>query len=375
MIDFIAEPFVATTDNTETLIVVLNELAEELGARLSFTEKAFQYDNSDYRTACGIGNLGSIHSIVGDGGSLQTAHFRLHLNLSYDDLISTAEKFKNFTITLITDIASMIGCKKEFIRVFSVSRASSAHTDIGITTQQLEKTTKLAEQLKHALNNLPKQCRQSILQYLFKENYEYQWKTAINFLELQESDLDSRYNRDYPDAQEEMRGGRPYYFPQGWYRHALKVDDKYSNDHVWLGMSNSPGEWSVAYHGTAAGAVKSIVKGGLKHDFVTTDACKDAAKLQRPSIPDVKGLYVATHCEGGAAEYASNFEIKDSSGTIREYQVVFQCRVENDQFTEHQGPVSIGLALRVFNEKAIRPYGILLKECSSCNVTTIPVCV
>ncbi|CAF5101602.1 unnamed protein product, partial [Rotaria sp. Silwood1] len=237
MIDFIAEPFVATTDNTETLIVVLNELAEELGARLSFTEKAFQYDNSDYRTACGI--------------------------------------------------------------------------------------------------------------------------------ELQESDLDSRYNRDYPDAQEEMRGGRPYYFPQGWYRHALKVDDKYSNDHVWLGMSNSPGEWSVAYHGTAAGAVKSIVKGGLKHDFVTTDACKDAAKLQRPSIPDVKGLYVATHCEGGAAEYASNFEIKDSSGTIREYQVVFQCRVENDQFTEHQGPVSIGLALRVFNEKAIRPYGILLKECSS----------
>ncbi|CAF4718271.1 unnamed protein product, partial [Rotaria sp. Silwood2] len=176
IIDFIAEPFVATIDNMETLIVVLNELAEELGARLSFTEKAFQYDDSDRRTACGIGNLGSIHSIVGDGGSAQTAHFRLHLNLSYDDLISTAEKFKNFTITLITDIASMIGCEKEFIPVFSVSRASSAHADI------------------------------------------------------------------------------------------------------------------------------------------------------------------------------------DSSGTIREYQVVFQCRVENDQFTEHHGPVSVGLALRVFNEKAIRPY-------------------
>ena len=109
-------------------------------------------------------------------------------------------------------------------------------------TPQFEQTTKLAEQLKHALNSLPKKQRESILQYLNKESYDYHWNTIVNVLEMQELDLDPRYNRDYPDAEEEMRGGRPYYFPQGWYRHALKVDDKYPNDHVWLGMNNSPGE-------------------------------------------------------------------------------------------------------------------------------------
>ena len=365
-IDFIDEPFVASVDNTETLVVALNELAAQFGARLTFTEKAFNYDDSDYRTACGVGNLGSIHSIVGAGQSAETAQFRLHLKINYDDLISTAQTFQNFTLTLINDIASMLGCKKEFVRVFSVSRAKSVYADLGVTTPQFEQTMKLAEQLKQALNSFSKNQQDNILQYLHKEKYEYQWKTAISCLELQELDLDPRYNRDYPDAQEEMRGGRPYYFPQGWYRHALKVHDKYPNDHVWLGMNNSPGEWSVAYHGTAAGAVKSIASGGLKHEFVKRDAYANDAKKQRPSIPDVKGLYLATHCEGGAAEWTGDgFQIKDSSGMIREYKIVFQCRVQNDQFTEHAGPVSVGLGLRVFNEKAIRPYGILLKDYSA----------
>ena len=65
------------------------------------------------------------------------------------------------------------------------------------------------------------------------------------------------------------------------------------------------------------------------------------------------GLYVATHCEGGATDYVGDgFQIKDSLGTVHEYKVVFQCRVENDQFTEHPEPVTVGLALRVFNEKS-----------------------
>ena len=127
-------------------------------------------------------------------------------------------------------------------------------------------------------------------------------------------------------------------------------------------MNNSPGEWCAAYHGTKPGVVRSIIDGGLKHQFVTADACKSEAKVQRPSIPDVKGLYVATHCEGGASIYTGEgFKIKASSGAVKNYKVAFQCRVQNDKFTEHKGPVKVGLALRVFDEKAIRPYGILLK--------------
>jgi hypothetical protein len=44
MTDFIIAHFIANIDNTETLILVLNELATRFGARLTLTEKPFQYD-------------------------------------------------------------------------------------------------------------------------------------------------------------------------------------------------------------------------------------------------------------------------------------------------------------------------------------------
>ena len=361
-IDFVVQPFTPTVDNTETVVVLLNELAQQLGARLTFTEKGFQYDDSAYRAACGVGNLGSIHSMIAAGDNVQTAKFKLHLKLNYDDIISPAVTLRDFTVELINDLATNLECAKEFIRVFSVSRASSIHVECGITTAEFEKTQTLAEQLKSMLNHLTPNHQKSILQYLIPERYDYKWQAALTFLQLQESDFDPRYNRDYPQAQEERRGGRPYYFPQGWYRHALKVENKYTNDKVWLGMNNSPGEWCVAYHGTKAGVVKSIIDTGLQHKFVTADACKDDAERQRPFIPHVKGLYVATHCEGGASRYiGTGFKIEGPPGTFKTCYIAFQCRVENNKFTEHKGPVTVGLALRVFDEKAIRPYGLLLK--------------
>ncbi|CAF3625502.1 unnamed protein product [Rotaria sp. Silwood1] len=277
-IDFVAQPFTPAVNNTETVVVILSELAHRLGARLSFTEKVFQYDDSDYRTACGVGNLGSIHSMIAAGENVQTAKFKLHLKLNYDDVTSSAQTLRNFTVAFINDLVANIGCKKEFVRVFSISRASSINVDCGITTPEFEETKRLAEQLKHALKRLSPSQQQGILQYLISERYDYKWEAAPTFLQVQESDFDPRYNRDYPHAEEEKRGGRPYYFPQGWYRHALKVENKYPNDHLWLGMNNSPGEWIVAYHGTQAGVVKSIIDTGLQHKFVTADACKDDAE-------------------------------------------------------------------------------------------------
>ena len=361
-IDFVTQPFNSAVSNTETVVVVLNELVQQLGAHLTFTEKAFQYDDSAYRTACGVGDLGSIHSLIAAGENSQTAKFNLHLKLNYDDITSSVKSLQDFTITLINNLVANLACKKEFIRVFSVSRASSIHVECGITTPEVEETKKLAEQLKTLLNQMSPQQQQGILQYLIPEQYDYKWQAALTFLQIQASDFDPRYNRDYPQAQEEQRGGRPYYFPQGWYRHALKVEGKYTNDQVWLGMNNSPGEWLVAYHGTKAGVVKNIIQTSLQHRFVTADACKAEAKQLRPSIPDVRGLYVATHCEGGASCYTSpGFKIENPPGTIKTYYIAFQCRVENNKFTEHRGPVTVGLALRVFDEKAIRPYGLLLK--------------
>jgi hypothetical protein len=361
-IDFVAEPFSSAVDDTETLIVVLNELAYQLGARLTFTHADFKYNDSDYRTACGVTNLGSIHSLLASEGNFQTAKFDLHLKLDYNQITASTETLRNFVLTTINDISTMAHCNKDFIRVFSVSRISSVLVAFGITTPQPVETKKVAESLKQELNHISTSERQDIFQYLFPEHYDYKLEPALAFLQLQESDFEPRYNRDYPHAKVETRGGYPYYFPQGWYRHALKVTDKYQDGQVWLGMNNSPGEWAVAYHGTKSRGARGIVDQGLLHSFGSEDFCKNDAMKQYPWIPDVKGLYVATHCQGGASRYTESFKVKDSTGANRDYEVVFQCRVEPGKFTEHKRPVKVGMAWRVFDEKAIRPYGLLLKS-------------
>lgn len=361
-IDFVSEPFQPSVSNAELLVVVLNEFMYTLGSRITFTKKHFQYDDSDYRTACGIGNLSSIHSMINSEENLQTAKFKLHLKLNYDDVTSSAKTLHDFTINLINDLTSTINCKKEFFRVFSITRASSINVDIGLTTPDHKITYHLAEQLRSEFNHQTNAKQKKVLRYLFSELYTYKWEAAVNYLQLQTSDFDPRYNRDYPNAHEEKRGNRPYYFPQGWFRHALKVIDKYPEDQVWLGMNNSPNEWCVAYHGTQPMAVKPIMNTGLEHRFVKADVCREQAKQQMPSIPDAAGLYVATHCEGGASCYTRpGFTVEGPPGTFQTYHVAFQCRVKNGKFTEHKDPVNVGLALRVFDEKAIRPYGLLLK--------------
>jgi hypothetical protein len=361
-VNFVEKPFFSAVSSIETLLVVLNELAHDLGARLTFTDTDLKFDDSDYRTACGVTNLGSIHSLLAADGNFQAAKFNLHFKVNYDQITASDETLKKFVLTIINDTSSIIRCSKDFIRVFSVKRVQSALVSLGITTPEFEKTKQLAELLKQQLNKIPVQQRQDVFKYLFPEQYDYKLGPALSFLQLRLSDFDPRFNRDYPTAQEEKRGGLPYYFPQGWYRHALKVVDKYPGDQQWLGMNNAPGEWAVAYHGTKSPGVRGIVDKGLLHSFVTADAYKNEAKQQNPSIPDVKGLYVATHCEMGASGYTQPFAVTDSTGVTKQYRVVFQCRVQPGKFTTHTGPVQTGMAWRVFDEKAIRPYGLLLKS-------------
>ena len=88
----------------------------------------------------------------------------------------------------------------------------------------------------------------------------------MKYLKLQRSDLEPRSNRDYrgfPLTTVEPCGGYPYHFPIGWYRHGLRVLDKYEGDQRWIGQVNGSEEWIVAYHGTQAGAASRIVDKGL----------------------------------------------------------------------------------------------------------------
>ena len=351
-VNFVTNPFIPAVDTTETLVVVLNKLAHQLGARLTFTNTGFNCDDS------GVTNLSSIHSFLAEEGNLQTANFDLHLKLDYDQITASPETLRNFVPSSINDISSIAQCDKEFVRVFAVSRVSSILLGFGITAPKPGETKKVAESLKQKLNRPATRERSALFQNLLPEQYDYKLGAALSYLQLQQSDFEPRFNCLYPAAQEERRGGIPYHFPHGWHHHALKVIDKYLEDEPWLGTDNQPGEWAVAYHGTKLDVVKSIADKGLMHDSVSRDALKGEAKQLNPSMSDVQGLYITTHCEGGASSYTKPFPVRDPNDISKLYRVIFQCRVQPGKFAEHAKVVKIEKACRVFDEKAIRPYGL-----------------
>lgn len=203
-----------------------------------------------------------------------------------------------------------------------------------------------------------------MLQNVKRDDYEYQWKPLISFLQLRPTDLNKQYNTDYrlPGfPSEDRRGGYPYYLPLDWYRHGLKVDDKYPDDTLWLGCANVEGEWPVAFHGTKPDAAAGIVEKGLMPSFTSTDLkIKEAVKQKGPAV-NRPGIYVATHCDGGAERYAQEFTVEKSSDLLETFKLVFQCRVKPNSFTIHRSPVKIGKAWRLIDGEAVRPYGILIK--------------
>jgi hypothetical protein len=76
---------------------------------------------------------------------------------------------------------------------------------------------------------------------------------------LSKGQLDPRGNRCDGWAIGEKRGNKEYIPPIGWKGIGLKVIDKYENN-KWIGMSNDPDEWCVAYHGVGVSQDSNAVK-------------------------------------------------------------------------------------------------------------------
>jgi hypothetical protein len=185
-------------------------------------------------------------------------------------------------------------------------------------------------------------------------------------LKLQVSDLAPEHNFDYRKPglpATDTRGGHTYNLPIGWYRHALRVLDKYEKDPAWIGMVNGKREWAVAYHGTRVEVAAPIVQQGLLTSAVQVDLMLDEAVRQMGEEANRPGVYVATHCQDGSyPKYTTPFSVPVSPGKSEEYSLVFQCRVKPGKFTNHPSPVKEGEAWRFVDPSCIRPYGILLKK-------------
>jgi hypothetical protein len=178
------------------------------------------------------------------------------------------------------------------------------------------------------------------------------------------------YNKDYSDdancPENKFRGYRPYYPPAGWFRYGLNVIGKYDNgNNIWLGMENIPGEWCVAYHGTAHSSVKDITKSPLRSGSHNVYG---------------KGIYCSPDVTVAEGYCYPRLELDTKVGK-KYYKYVFMCRVNvsnihicgtypcpyanNPAYTVHFTYPNRNIwfvNMNNSNYEYIRQYGILIKE-------------
>ena len=180
------------------------------------------------------------------------------------------------------------------------------------------------------------------------------WKLSKNQLDYRGN------NRDPFWAHKGAKRGKEKYIPPfGWIGYGLKVLDEYE-DNEWLGMSNSEGEWCVAYHGVGktyipeevVRTVGLIYKGGFKGS--TRGKCTDDEDIRHKGKTCGLGVYCSPDIKY-AERYAGKTEFNKKI-----YKVVLMLRVN---------PIKIRQSKKFPKEyilnplkEEIRPYRILLKE-------------
>jgi hypothetical protein len=196
---------------------------------------------------------------------------------------------------------------------------------------------------------------------------DYRAHPSFVQLQINPNTFDPRWNRDFridgncPKG--ESRGCQPYHPPAGWMRYAMKVSGRFTDGDTWLGMSNGPGEWCIAYHGTKSHLVESISRTSL-----------------HPGPNNGYGLGIYCSPNVNVSEvYTDEIEIPTRTGT-RKCKYVFMCRVNtrsihhcttspcpdatNPAYTLHMTTYTDYWFVNCQNEgyQNIRPCGLLVKE-------------
>lgn len=190
--------------------------------------------------------------------------------------------------------------------------------------------------------------------------------------------FDCRGNRDTGWGIGEKRGPPGFTIdydpPLGYHGYGLNVKDRYDNgNNDWLHFCNIPGEWCIAYHGTATtecftGILNPLgvgIKGGVNQAYASceNDNPRNSAIIPKCGV----GVYTTTKIKE-AESYSSSrgyLEIKKEK-----YYLVFMCRVNPDKIRYSNCKPEYWILSGDPNEPRyrskpideIRPYRILLKK-------------
>ena len=166
--------------------------------------------------------------------------------------------------------------------------------------------------------------------------------------------LNSRFHFDFGDVVDQKtfyRGGTTYIRPCGWFRFALDVNGKYSDD-VWLigkksrrsQYSSAEGEWPVSYHGTSYHNGLSIAAEGFQ-----------LSKSKRFKFG--KGIY-STPDVNIALLYAQTVTFKGDR-----YKLVMQNRINPENLLKIcKNETGDGEYWISPSERDVRPYGFCVKK-------------
>jgi hypothetical protein len=149
--NFREHPLLVGEDSTETLILGLESFAQQHGCELSFTNEEQQFDQSVYRAACGVADLGSIHLLATD--SLLTATFQFEMDLDFDtEFAQSEDNIQKFAFDFCEAIADVLGCENTNVRVFSINKLAdepgNSQVNFGLTTPEPQRTEQLAHDLQ-----------------------------------------------------------------------------------------------------------------------------------------------------------------------------------------------------------------------------------
>jgi hypothetical protein len=149
--NFQLQPLLVGDDSAETLVLGLESFAKQHGCDLTFTNEDQQFEESIYRAACGIADLGSIHLLATD--SLLTANFQFEIDLDYDnDITQSKENIEKFVLDFCEAISKVLSCDNSNVRVFSINKlaekTSGSNVNFGLTTPEPKRTEKLAQDLQ-----------------------------------------------------------------------------------------------------------------------------------------------------------------------------------------------------------------------------------